>query len=109
MQPIPEDSPPGVDDNYVILPELFVHFVSKEPPINIYYQLVQEESNNFMMKTLNLNANQFRKPLACDCSMYAALHFPDASAARLRTCADWIQWVFVFDDRQSFPDAALFF
>lgn len=88
------------DDDYVTLPNIFVNFVTPDPPINPYYQQVRKESEEWVRMTLGYTKEEFRKPAACDFTLFAAIEFPTASLEKLRTRADWIQWVFEFDDRE---------
>jgi hypothetical protein len=45
------------------------------------------------MNALEQTPEICRKSRACDFTLYAAIEFPDASYDKLRTWADWIQWV----------------
>lgn len=94
------------DHSYAVFPDLWVSFVPRDPSINPHYDEVMRESNAYMMTTLGCTWGEYNNAMEEDYTLYAAIQLPNSPADKLKTCADWYQWVFAFDDQ--FDEGGIF-
>ncbi|KAK9783989.1 hypothetical protein SCAR479_00548 [Seiridium cardinale] len=86
------------DARTILLPDLFISIMSPEPRINPNYDTVRAEADEFARQMLHLSDDAYKKHVQADFTLLAAMWIPDANAEGLRIMADWLIWVFYFDD-----------
>jgi hypothetical protein len=85
----------------VTLPDFYGSVIARNAPFHPAAEEITRASDNYAMHTLGRSWGQYARAMAGKFPLYAAYHFPDAAAPaeKVRTCADWYQWVFEFDDQ----------
>ncbi|OJD36052.1 terpene synthase metal binding domain protein [Diplodia corticola] len=84
---------------YVRIPDMFASIMSVAPRVNPHYHKVKQEAEKWAISVLSLDEQQAMKCSMADVTYLAALWVPDADEEALRVFADWMHWVFYFDDQ----------
>ncbi|KAL8685420.1 MAG: hypothetical protein Q9224_005822, partial [Gallowayella concinna] len=87
-----------VDDEQVMLPDMFVSFLAQEPQINPNYDKVKEESEAWIAHLCQYDEKTYIKHVKADFPYFVSIWAREAGAEELRTICDWMNWVFDFDD-----------
>ncbi|MCJ1269147.1 hypothetical protein MMC22_009036 [Lobaria immixta] len=82
----------------VVLPDLFVSFLSRKPQLNPYYENIREESEAWVSKNCQLSPKESRRISKANFSYFIAIMAREAGPDEYRTICDWGNWVFPFDD-----------
>ncbi|KAH9218184.1 isoprenoid synthase domain-containing protein [Leptodontidium sp. 2 PMI_412] len=83
----------------IVIPDIFESFMSRDPERNIHYNEIGEESLQWTIKTCGYNEREADRMRRGDFAYFAAVTVPDSNKQGLRIVADWLNWVFVFDDQ----------
>ncbi|OQD85463.1 hypothetical protein PENANT_c010G01167 [Penicillium antarcticum] len=83
----------------VRLQDLFVLFLSEKPIVNQHYAKVRKESEAWISKQCSFNEQMSRIITKTNFSYFISISVPYANPEELRTCCDWGNWVFPFDDK----------
>ncbi|KAJ5320443.1 terpene cyclase [Penicillium antarcticum] len=100
----PPSVPAGPDEEQgscitVRLQDLFVLFLSEKPIVNQHYAKVRKESEAWISKQCSFNEQMSRIITKTNFSYFISISVPYANPEELRTCCDWGNWVFPFDDK----------
>ncbi|KKA24351.1 Terpene synthase metal binding domain protein [Rasamsonia emersonii CBS 393.64] len=82
----------------VVLPDMFILFLSQPPCVNAYYEYVRRESEAWLSRVCNFDLQSREILSKTDFSYFCAVAVPDAGPEELRTVCDWGNWVGMFDN-----------
>ncbi|KAL2062541.1 hypothetical protein VTL71DRAFT_6807 [Oculimacula yallundae] len=83
----------------VLIPDLFESFMSRKPETNVHYDEAGEESLQWTIMSCKYNEKEADRMRGGDFAYFAAVTVPDVDRERMKIVADWLNWVFVFDDQ----------
>ncbi|MCJ1426676.1 hypothetical protein MMC29_004579 [Sticta canariensis] len=82
----------------VLLPDMFVSFLSRKPQLNPHYESIRAESEAWISETCHLSPEASKRIAKADWSYFAAVMAKEAGSDEYRTACDWGNWVLPFDD-----------